>query len=66
MLAVTEGGPFYATTTPALYLYFSAFGRGHWLEPIYGQASAVATILFFSYPDLFLAGTSVPAKSIRS
>ena len=46
MLAVTEGGPYYATTTPALYLYYAAFGRGHYLEPVYGQAAAIATILF--------------------
>jgi raffinose/stachyose/melibiose transport system permease protein len=47
MLVVTGGGPFFATTTPALMLYQRAFGAvGSGPTAQFGEASAIAVILF--------------------
>lgn len=42
-LILTNGGPNYATTTPALYMYQKAFGT---MDSDYGYACAMAMILF--------------------
>lgn len=42
-LILTNGGPNYASTTPALYMYQKAFGAG---DAEYGYACAMAMILF--------------------
>lgn len=42
-LILTNGGPNYASTTPALYMYQKAFGA---MESDYGYACAMAMILF--------------------
>jgi raffinose/stachyose/melibiose transport system permease protein len=42
-LILTNGGPNYASTTPALYMYQKAFGT---METDYGYACAMAMILF--------------------
>lgn len=43
-LILTNGGPSYASTTPALYMYQKAFGGG--MTNDYGYACAMAMILF--------------------
>ena len=46
MLAVTRGGPFFATTTPGLLLYQRAWGIERGDIPQMGEACAIGTMLF--------------------
>lgn len=57
-LILTNGGPNYASTTPALYMYQKAFGAG---DTEYGYACAMAMILFiitFTLSKVLMKGDS--------
>lgn len=58
-LILTNGGPNYASTTPALYMYQKAFGGA--MESDYGYACAMAMILFiitFTLSKVLMKGDS--------